>query len=339
MNQDYEKILATELASMQAPEFLSQVDKDRFNESIVRMIEMQTLLRKAIYIIQNATIPLGLLKDFEGIATDYNKLINLIDSVKNPNNSQNISKIFESIRASHLAFFEISSSNRPMAIINSIRNYEPFFDENSIKRFTALNTDLENKNKRAEEILSKLEKPSAERVLSNYAEEYKKEELKNNKKSNVWLIAGIGTTAVFINLIIFSIFLNWFPSKLTLFDTKNHVQNSHEIINIPVLLIKALLISLIIYFIVFSFKQYSIHKHLAVTNQQKKNAFDSYTLFAAAVGENDIEAKKILLMSLAKTIHESINTGFISSKQNDQPLIQNVDVGKLLTGQLGSLNH
>jgi hypothetical protein len=94
-----------------------------------------------------------------------------------------------------------------------------------------------------------------------------------------------------------------------------------------------MLVSLIVYFIYFCFKQYSIYKHLAVINQQKKNAFNSYTLFAAGIGEKDTETKKILLMSLARTIHESINTGFLSSKQAENPLIQNLDLGKY-TGQL-----
>jgi hypothetical protein len=119
---------------------------------------------------------------------------------------------------------------------------------------------------------------------------------------------------------------------MQLLNESNNIKSSHEIINVPVLATKVMLISLIIYFIVFCFKQYSIVKHLSVVNQQKKNAFNSYTLFAAAIGEKDMEAKKALLMSLAKTIHESINTGFLTSKQSEQSLIQNIDATKLASG-------
>jgi hypothetical protein len=80
--------------------------------------------------------------------------------------------------------------------------------------------------------------------------------------------------------------------------------------------------------IVYCFKQYAIFSHLREVNQQKKNAFSSYTLFDAAVGDADTEAKRMLLMSLAKTIHEAVNTGFVGSKAADHPFMQSIDIGK-----------
>lgn len=96
------------------------------------------------------------------------------------------------------------------------------------------------------------------------------------------------------------------------------------------LVTKVMLVSIIVYFIAFCFKQYSVFKHLSIVSQQRKNAFNSFVLFDAAIGEKDTESRKTLLMSLAKTIHESVNTGFLNSKNNDSPLIQNVDVGKII---------
>jgi hypothetical protein len=66
------------------------------------------------------------------------------------------------------------------------------------------------------------------------------------------------------------------------------------------------MVSLWVYVIVYCFKQYAIFSYLREVNQQKKNAFSSYTLFDAAVGDADTEAKRMLLMSLAKTIHEAV---------------------------------
>jgi len=126
-----------------------------------------------------------------------------------------------------------------------------------------------------------------------------------------------------------STYFNWFSPKLRLENSIDGVSTIKEIINIPVLLTKIVLVSIFAFFIVFCFRQYSIYKHLAFVNQQRKTAFDSYLLFHAAIGEKDTEATKSLLMSLAKTIHETINSGFLSSKGLNQPLVQNIDLGKI----------
>ena len=332
MKSTYELFLNINFDSYRPPDYLSDVEKQRFADSILRMLEMQKLIQKAVQIAITAEIPLKLVQGLEGIIEEFVELRKELDNSNTPKPNYNPNNVFNHIEAVHNNFFSPSSSNKTLIIINTISSYEFLFDEKSIKRLDGLNTELEEKNRRVDEILKRLEKPSAEKVLADYALEYSGEESKNDRKSSWWLIVGILTTALFIVMLICSISNEWFPSKLRLENESNNGISSYEIINVPVLITKVMLVSLIIYFIVFSFRQYSVYKHLTVVNQQKKNAFNSYTLFAAAVGEKDTEAKKALLMSLAKTIHEFINTGFLSSKQPDQPLVQNLDLGKLNSG-------
>jgi hypothetical protein len=312
-----------------APEYLSDEEKKRFNQSIVCLHEMSKLIKKTADTANTAEIPSKLLEGLKGIIEDFESLKKDFDKTRIAKANYNPNDTFNRVSSIHSNFFEPSSSNKNLIIIGAISNYEFFFGERPLKKLNDINYELDKKNERVDEILKKLENPSAERVLGDYAIEYAKEETKNNTISFRWIVAGIISTGLFITLIVFSIYCEWFPSKLRLENTSGNINNSSEIINVPVLVTKVMLVSLIIYFILFCFKQYSIYKHLAIVNQQKKNAFSSYNLFAAAVGDKDVEAKKVLLMSLARTIHESINSGFLSSKQSEQPLIQNVDMGKL----------
>lgn len=332
MRSKFEGFLSINFDNYNVPDYLSEVEKQRFNDSVVRMLEMQKLIKKSVDIANTSEIPLKLVESLEGIIDDYQEMKNLLDASRIPKENYSPNNTFNRIHSTHANFFEPSSSNKTLMTINAISNYEFFFDEKSIKRLDQLNDELNEKNKRVDEILKKLENPSAEKVLADYAAEYAKEETYNNDRSLWWLIGGIFTTILFIALVVLSILYEWFPSKLKLENVMGGVNKTYEIINVPVLVTKVMLASLIIYFIVFCFRQYSIYKHLAIVNQQKKNAFNSYTLFAAAVGEKDLEAKKILLMSLARTIHESINSGFLPSKQSEPPLNQNFDLGKLTSG-------
>lgn len=334
MASKFENFLKINFDDYNAPDYMSEVEKNRFNDSVIRMLEMQKLIRKSVDIERTSEIPFKLVEGLKGIIEDYQEMKKSLDASRIPKASYSPNDTFNRIEASHASFFEPSSSNKTLMIIGAISNYEFFFDEKQIKKLDELTIELNEKNNRVDEILRKLEKPSAEKVLADYASEYAEEETKNNERSFSWLVVGISTTVLFIAIVVLSILFEWFPSKLKLSNGLGDVNKTYEIINVPVLATKVMLVSLIVYFIVFCFRQYSIYKHLAVMNQQKKNAFNSYTLFAAAIGDKDLDAKKALLMSLARTIHESVNTGFLSPKQSNQPLIQNVDMGKLTSGIL-----
>lgn len=328
MTQQFELLSEITFNNYDAPEYLSNEEKNRFIESVVRLREIHTLLAKATNIAKTTSIPKRLTNELSGIIEDFFKLKKELDASKTPKTDYNFNNVVNNITGFHNSFFESRGSNSMMLLINTISNYEFISDLEYRDKLVMLQTQLEEKNSRADEILRKLENPSAERILADYAKEYEKHETSNNEASRSWLITGIVFAAIFITLIVLSIHREWFPATLKLETITNNASSTSEILNIPVLVTKALLISLLIFFIVFSFKQYSIYKHLATINQHKKNAFNSYVLFDAAIGEKDAETRKALLASLAKTIHEAINTGFLSSKLPDQPLIQNVELGK-----------
>lgn len=331
MNSKFLQVVDLTFDNYSPPEYLRNEEINRFYNSVAKLREIHALLASAAAIASTTSIPHKLTKELEEIIEDYLKLKADFDDSKSYKPGYNFNDVSNKIESFHNQFFEARSSNSKMLLINVISNYENITIIEQRKKLEALNSRLDEKERRVDEILGKLEKPSAERVLADYALEYKTAEAKNNEMSKIWLWTGVISCFIFIALVVFSILCNWFPSKLKLDTIVNNITTSHEIVNIPVLVTKVLLVSLLIFLIAFCFRQYSIYKHLATLNQHRKNAFNSYTLFAAAIGDKDIDAKRALLMSLAKTIHEATNSGFLSLKQSEQPIIQNLGLEKIVS--------
>ncbi len=334
MSKKFQDFLDQNL-TYEMPANLKETEVQRFNDSVKMLSEIKKLLDSTAVIVNSTEIPLKLEKFIEDIVENFRNLSGQLSEIKNYSYNSNPNNIFDKIYSFYNNFFEPSSSNKDLMVINAISNYETNIDKEFASKINRLNEELVDKINRADLILSKLEKPSSSKVLSDYANEYGEVEKANENSSKTWLIVAISASFLFITLVVLSICFEWFPATMTLKSSLGGAVTNNEIINFPILITKFMLISLIIYLILFCFKQYSIYKNLAVINQQKKNAFNSYVLFEAAIGENDSSAKSALLMSLAKSINSSINTGFLSSKQSE-PLIQNVEVGKLFS-DLGGL--
>jgi len=318
------------------PRHLSENAKNSYRIALEKYSAVQTLIMRTLDIVQAAKVPELLNEGFNSLVEKYLEMQRQMLWLHELLDTDRVNSTFNQIDIWHRDFFEISSSNRNLMIINAIANFDTQIAEKHYEELfkielehKKLNDDLITKQEMVDEILKKLENPSAERVLSDYSQIYETDSKINDSIASKWLKAGITLIIVFVVGILSSIFCDWFPTIMKLENINDGKISSHEIINVPVLLTKTFLISLILYAIVFCFKQYSIFKNLYVVNQQKMNAFNSYRMFEAAIGEGDTEAKKALLMSLAKTIHESVNTGFLSSKDSQMPNINKIDIGKL----------
>lgn len=317
------------------PEYLSEHQKGLYNDSVIRLMEIGELIVYAVDIVNATSVPLVLSNNLNRVIEEFLDFKNNLSSISPQSSANYISSLSTSIYNYHSSFFAASSSNKNMMIITAITNYNTLIAQKSLSEFSEVtarwNKETEEFKKKAtlvDAVLAELETPSAEKVLSNYANEYKKEAKSNNTSAYQWLSGAIGLSILFVVAVILSIYCEWFPSVLKLTNIDNGKVSSHEIIHIPVLVTKVLLVSILVFIIVFCFRQYSIYKNLSVINMQRMNAFNSYVLFVTAIGESDVEAKKALLMSLAKTIHESINTGFLAMKDGNSP-VQNIDLSKL----------
>ena len=97
---------------------------------------------------------------------------------------------------------------------------------------------------------------------------------------------------------------------------------------------KVLVIAVVIFLMSFSFKQYSINKHLQTLNTQRQKALNSYKLFTTSISKDDTNSHNALMIQVAKAIYEPQSTGFLNEK-GQQVNSGLVEITKLI-GQNGS---
>lgn len=88
-------------------------------------------------------------------------------------------------------------------------------------------------------------------------------------------------------------------------------------------------ISIWIYLITFTFKQFSIARHLATTNRHRANALNSYKLFIETIDKSDQNARNALMLTVAKAIYDQAQTGYLSNSSKDTNSV--VEMTKFVT--------
>lgn len=189
------------------------------------------------------------------------------------------------------------------------KDYESKLGELSDSLITIKESELQlKKNKQqSETILDELKKKTSEQTVSDYAVVFGEQSDKHRDIAKQWLTVGICISSIFIILIVVSALTNFLP-------TEHIIQDKVTGYNISNIITKALIIALIIFVISFSFKQYSVNRHLQALNTQRQKALNSYKLFMASISKDDINSRNALMIQVAKAIYEPQSTGFLNEK-------------------------
>jgi ribosomal protein S20 len=156
---------------------------------------------------------------------------------------------------------------------------------------------LETKNTQ-----DKIRKIVAQESVSNYSKVFGEASKKYKDASTMWIIIGC---AAIVGLFGLALLAPW-EALLPIEGPSSY--------NISNIIIKSLLFGVVIFFISFSFKQYSANKHNSVLNLQRQTAMNSYKLFLESIDEKDKAERYTLMKVLASAVYEHVNTGFINEK-------------------------
>lgn len=167
---------------------------------------------------------------------------------------------------------------------------------------------LNDKTNESETILEELKKKVSQQTVSDYALVYEEQAENHKKLAEKWLLTGIIISIAFILLITISALYEFLPTERL---SATGIVNGYNISNI---ITKALIIAVIIFLLSFSFKQYSVNRHLQALNTQRQKALNSYKLFIASISADDINSRNALMIQVAKAIYEPQTTGFLSEK-------------------------
>jgi hypothetical protein len=179
-----------------------------------------------------------------------------------------------------------------------------------IKQIYQENVENVNKlEKRSFSILDELEKKAVSVSTSDYAEIFQNQSHQYKKSSRKWALSGVIIFIFFLILVFkFHVFDN-LPTE-TLVD-------GHVMYHVSNIILKITSIALIVFFISFSIRQFSINRHLCTINKHRQNALNSYKLFIETISPNDTVNRHNLMLQLAKAIYDQTNTGYISDKGNN----------------------
>ncbi|MDQ2178162.1 hypothetical protein [Marinifilum sp. D714] len=267
-----------------------------------------TLLKEAIRICkqQIEVIPKDVTNDLYKYCSSFLTQISMIKISSNGKSKYRIS---------------IGDTSKIIKWTDEILNNEFYYTISTIKLFeTRVDPDLEfdkifeRKHKLLLEmedniktIHKELQNKTKKHITSDYAQIFGQVWEKHRSYSVLWLLLGVFIAFVFV--------ISFFYGIYDHFPTEN-LRTSGEFANYNIgnIITRVLIISIQIYIISFSFKQYTVNRHLQNLNRHRANAFESYKLFDAILDKKDTTNRNELMLQLAKAIYEQTSTGYLSEK-------------------------
>ncbi|GEM_PF-6228761 len=307
--------------------------------------EVKLILDKCIRILMNlVNIPLHRLQN--KLISDINRIqefLNRIDNLRKngiPNDfATQRNRIIEDINHYINQFYSTSQGDRNLNYYltfitlnendNSQRNIEDIKNEAKVilENLKTIKEDSQN-------ILSELQNSASKQSTQNYSKIFEDESSKystnifNWKESGSaekWLFLGY----LFLAFLIADIFLMHCYFPVYQWDSNT----SSNILNLSNLIFRITTILVFIILIRFSFKQYSINKHLYTLNKHRANVLNSFNLFLNTIDREDSTTRHALMMEVSKAIYESGKTGYIDSKSDEVSNPSIIEITKLLNNK------
>lgn len=298
--------------------------------------ELKEMIMEMIDIAENEQIPTGMVNHLISYSNKWNEYYNAIKAYKLEDdarsNFRNRQDIIESIKQwynSCLSGFNPQESNRPnnfLSIYNAIKNYGLKDIELERKKVNELVSDFQKKKQAVDTITDEFRKKSGEKTLADYSVIFMEESQRHScfkikwkqririGNAEWWLSIGVLLVILFCYLLITENLNKIIPIT-------NSEKSGEILIN---LITRLIIISTWVYLISFSFKQYSVNKHLATINRHRSNTLDSFKLLIEGIDPSDGVTKNALIMEVAKAIYEQGLTGHLSSKgsENNPSIIE-----------------
>src|SRR5258708_351734 len=349
MYQGISDYLKINLDTINAKGYERKDQREYYERTIESLKPFKFLLDKIYEVSTMTNLPAQLSAEANGYLKDFVDKINELEADSKNEYTQeffnNKNNLLKKINDETLRYLEPSPNNKFLFICNTLLSFKPDKLESeesdlikikneqdilyidSKRNIQSLTEEINEQNKRVEVTLKELQEKSANAVISNYAKVFKDEAGLNYSNSKNWLLAAILLSLISIGMLVGII-------EYKLFDGSERIQTADKVYfayDYSKLIAKALLVTILIYLITYSFKKYSVYKHLETINRHRHNALNSYGLFAGSIIGNDASIRNNLLLQVSKAIYEYIPTGFLASKQEDGSPSGILEITKILS--------
>lgn len=267
----------------------------KFTEIKSRFEELYNLVEEMIEVYEKKEFfPENIGKDVNDIVIIFNQFYDDIEAQNKEGNSLKETK--QDIISRFLGLY-----NTGIGILKLDDNG----NQKKVDFYVTYNTckSLSGELKASKKLLTDAKELAGGVTIKNYAKIFENEAV---KYSNWFGIAERWLILAFTLSIILLVFFRYYA----FFDSNK------DIVSLS-LITRFAFFSFLIYLTTFSFRQYSINKHLATVNKHRANALTSYKLFIETIGKEDTESRNALMMEVAKAIYEAGNTGYLSAKKQN----------------------
>lgn len=293
-------------------------------DSVFNLIEdLRSLYDQIIDIVtRNKSIPTGIQtsigNSLQNFISNIVKRIQEYDYQKDEQNQFRIhNDITQRVRQLHNQVFTQQQDNL-LLLFAAMRSFDIAAVSTALGQLDKARKDVEELNKQQKGVIDSLRAKAGEQTIQNYAEIFRRQAGRHSSfsitfKPKLRISVGAAYFWIAAALILFYVGLTnievlekWFP-----------LNSENPYLLIGTLVKRIALISLWIYLISFSLRQFSINKHLFTLNKHRENALNSFRLFTETIGKDDPHARSQLMLQVAKAIYEQRSTGYLSHKSGD----------------------
>jgi hypothetical protein len=300
-------------------DFGSFVDKDRMFKTKEKLEIIHTFISEMIEVIQlDLKIPIILNSNVQGYIVEFADFVKQFSTeikgepIDITNAKDRIFRDFDTWYDNYINKHDNYRSTITFyETYNTLKNLDKRTYQENFKLIDDLKIKMKSESEAISTILEELQRTASKVTMSDYAKIFGDESKNHNRSSYIWLGIGVLLAALFFILLLWTDVLKKFPTE-DLTDKGEFLKY-----NISNLLIKLLIYAVLIFLISFSFRQYSIGRHLQTINKHRQNGLDSFKLFVESISKDDTEARNNLMLQLAKAIYEQTQTGYINDKNQN----------------------
>jgi hypothetical protein len=158
-----------------------------------------------------------------------------------------------------------------------------------------------------EGLLDRLRQEAGEAGARNLSGYYKSQAETHEGSATWWLVAGAALLLMTVGLAVYLF------ATLRV-DVKAAKTTTEWAEFLRSFVARLVVLGVLTYAVTFSFRTYRVNKHLQVANEEKRNALDTYGLFAAAATSE--EARDVITAELVKAVFAPTETGYLNEPKD-----------------------
>lgn len=333
MSLDQDKLKQYREIEIQTLSRREELGNKSFEEVIDTIKELKQMIDEMIEISESVDLPQQLnnqvnqymqaILNFQKKIKDYN-----LDN-DGKTNFQQRKKIINEIKDYYNQALTGKNGNNFLNVYNTVKNFSSKEIQKERQEISKLKKELNKSKAEVEETLKLLRDKASEKTTSDYAEIYGEQAKKHSAlelsksfpfiklgAAQYWMIVG-SFSILLLGLVIYFLFQSDQLSTTKIISL-NGIDGEYEKVQYQIsnIIIRLLIVSVCVFLIGFSFKQYSVNRHLFTINKHRQNALDSYPLFIKSIDTDDKQVRHQLIIEVAKAIYEQNTTGYISDKSS-----------------------